>query len=75
VTAGATLLLACAITLVHYTGAHMRVPLLPLFARAHVDTWGYGTGFAVAGGCTAVMAVGATVLAQRSASKRSRFAS
>jgi DHA1 family multidrug resistance protein-like MFS transporter len=35
VTAGATLLLACVITLVHYTGAYMRVPLLPLYARAH----------------------------------------
>jgi predicted MFS family arabinose efflux permease len=35
VTADATLLLACVITLVHYTGAYMRVPLLPLYARAH----------------------------------------
>jgi MFS family permease len=35
VTAGTTLLLACVITLVHYTGAYMRVPLLPLYARAH----------------------------------------
>ena len=34
-TAGAMLLLACVITLVHYTGAYMRVPLLPLYARAH----------------------------------------
>lgn len=34
-TAGATLLLACVITLVHYTGAYMRVPLLPLYAKAH----------------------------------------
>jgi MFS family permease len=35
VTAGATLPLACVITFVHYTGAYMRVPLLPLFATAH----------------------------------------
>ena len=34
-TAGATLVLACVITLVHYTGAYMRVPLLPLYAKAH----------------------------------------
>jgi DHA1 family multidrug resistance protein-like MFS transporter len=40
-----------------------------------MGTWGYGTGFAVAGGCTAVMAVGATVLAQQNASKRSKPAS
>ena len=36
-----------------------------------MGTWGYGTGYAVAGGCTAVMAVGATVLAQRGLRKRS----
>jgi MFS family permease len=29
------LLLACLITAVHYTGAYMRVPVLPLFASAH----------------------------------------
>ncbi len=34
-TAGVTLLLACVTTAVHYTGAYMRVPLLPLYARAH----------------------------------------
>jgi MFS family permease len=34
-TAGATLLLACLITAVHYTGAYMRVPVLPLYARGH----------------------------------------
>ncbi len=34
-TAGGKLLLACLITAVHYTGAYMRVPVLPLFASAH----------------------------------------
>jgi MFS family permease len=35
VTAGPTLLLACVITVVHYTGAYMRVPVFPLYARTH----------------------------------------
>jgi len=34
-TAGGVLLLASLITAVHYTGAYMRVPVLPLFASAH----------------------------------------
>jgi MFS family permease len=37
-----------------------------------IGTWGYGTGYALAGGCTALMAVGATVLAQRNPGQRSR---
>lgn len=32
---GPLLALACLLTLLHYTGAHMRVPLLPLYASAH----------------------------------------
>jgi MFS family permease len=40
-----------------------------------MDTWGYGTGYAVAGGCTAVMAVAATALARRDPRKRSRSTS
>jgi MFS family permease len=35
ITAGGVLLPACLITAVHYTGAYMRVPVLPLFASAH----------------------------------------
>jgi predicted MFS family arabinose efflux permease len=37
-----------------------------------MGTCGYGIGYAVAGGCTAVMAVGATVLAQGDPRRRSR---
>jgi DHA1 family multidrug resistance protein-like MFS transporter len=37
-----------------------------------MGTCGYEIGYAVAGGCTAVMAVGATVLAQRNPRSRSR---
>ncbi|HSD80509.1 MAG TPA: MFS transporter, partial [Solirubrobacteraceae bacterium] len=38
VTARATLFLACAVTAVHYTGAYMRVPVLPLYASAQGAT-------------------------------------
>jgi len=38
VTAGLTLLLACVITIIHHTGAYMRVPVLPLYAAAHGAT-------------------------------------
>lgn len=34
-TSRATLVLTCVVTAVHYTGAYMRVPVLPLYARAH----------------------------------------
>ena len=40
-----------------------------------MDTWGYGTGYAVAGGCTAVMAVAATALARRDPRRPSRSTS
>jgi predicted MFS family arabinose efflux permease len=40
-----------------------------------MDTWGYGAGYAVAGGCAAVMAVGATVLAGRDPPRRPRSTS
>ncbi|HET8575577.1 MAG TPA: MFS transporter, partial [Methylomirabilota bacterium] len=33
-----TLGLACLLTLLHYTGAYMRVPVLPLYANAHGAT-------------------------------------
>jgi MFS family permease len=39
--------LACGVTLVHYTGAYMRVPVLPLYAQAH------GASTAVIGGIVA----------------------
>jgi MFS family permease len=40
-----------------------------------MGTWGYETGYAVAGGCTAVMGAGATVLARRSPRTRPRSTS
>jgi len=58
VTARATLLLACAVTAVHYTGAFMRVPVLPLYASAQGATpAGVGAIVAAQMGVAALTAV------------------